>query len=51
MGESVMEMLADGPSLVAGISVEGVVFNRGNKVGVSVFSMPAHVEWQQTFSL
>ena len=51
MGESVMEMLADGPSLVAGISVEGVVFNRGNKVGVSVFSMPAHVEWQQSFSL
>ena len=37
MGESVMEMLADGPSLVAGSSVEGVVFNRGNKVVVCVF--------------
>ena len=45
---SVMEMLADGPSLVAGMSVEGVVFNRGNKV-VVCFSMSDHVKWRQTF--
>ena len=40
MGESlasVMEMLVDGPSLVAGMSVDGVVFNRGKKVVVCVF--------------